>query len=116
MPAVGLEALRRVVEEPLGNLAINRNSIVVIERDQLAKPETPGKGGGFVTYSFHQAAVTDDDESAVVDDRVAGPVELRRKCLLRDCHPDRVGEALTERARGGLDPGRETVFRMAGSF
>ena len=40
MPAVGFEALRRIVGKPARNLAVDGNAVVVVKRDQLA--EAPG--------------------------------------------------------------------------
>ena len=107
VPAVGLEALRRVVAEPAGDVAVDRDTVVVVEHDQLAKTERPGERAGLVRHALHQAAVADEHERAVIDDRVALAVEARGQELLGERHADRVGEALAERARRGLDAGRE---------
>lgn len=39
MPAVGLEALRRVVGEPTLDMTVDRDPVVVVERDQLAETQ-----------------------------------------------------------------------------
>ena len=44
---------------------------------------------------------------------VAGAVELGGEQLLGERHADRVGEALAERAGGGLDARRDADFGMA---
>ncbi len=62
---------------------------------------------------LHQAAVAAKHEGAVIDDRMFAAVERQRELLLGDCHPDRRGEALAQRAGGGLDAGGQAVFRMA---
>src|SRR5438445_2058049 len=49
----------------------------------------------------------------MIDDRVAGPVELRGEVRPSERHADGVAHALAQRPRGGLDAGRETVLRVA---
>ena len=61
--------------------------------------------------AFHQVAVGGDDPGAVVDQ---GFAEARRQHPLGQRHADRGGDALAERAGGGLDPGVLAVFRVAG--
>ena len=71
----------------------------------------PGEGGGFVADPFHQAAVTGDAISVVVDQivtKAAGHQPFRQG------HADRVGQSLTQRAGGGLDTAGVAVFRMSG--
>ena len=62
--------------------------------------------------AFHEAAVADEHVGVVVDDVEAGPVELRGQHLLGERHADGVGEALAERAGGGLDADVELVLRV----
>ena len=107
VPAVGLEALRRVVGEPALDLAVDRDAVVVVEADQLAEPQRAGERARLVRDAFHQAAVAEEHVGVVVDDVVAGPVELRGEQLLGERHADRVGEALAERAGGGFDARRD---------
>ncbi len=63
--------------------------------------------------SLHQATVAEEDPGAVIDNLVAGPVEFIGQQLLGHGHADSVGDALAERAGGGLDARRVAVFRMA---
>jgi len=58
-----------------------------------------------VAHPFHQAAVAHEDIGAVVDHGVAGPVEFGRQQLLGQCHAHGIGQALAERAGGGLHAG-----------
>jgi hypothetical protein len=113
LPAIGLKALGRVVGKPFGHVAVDGDAIVVIKRDQLAEAEPAGKRSRLMTDAFHQAAVAYHHESAVVDDRMSGPVELRGQRLLGDCHADRIGESLPQWAGGGLDPDGDAEFWMA---
>src|SRR5581483_2789669 len=55
MPVIALEAPRGVILEPSRNLAVDRDSVVVVKDDQLAEPECAGQRAGFVRNTFHQA-------------------------------------------------------------
>ena len=48
VPAVGLETLGRVVGKPSLDLSINRNTVVVIEHNQLAEAERTRQRTGLV--------------------------------------------------------------------
>ena len=62
----------------------------------------PGQPDRLVADALHQTAVAGDDIGVVIDQIVAEP---RIQQALGHRHADRVGEALAERAGGGLDPG-----------
>ncbi|MCY1290549.1 hypothetical protein D9M70_396990 [compost metagenome] len=113
LPAVGLEALRRVVGEPAVHFAVDGDAVVVVEGDQLAEAEGAGQRADFMADAFHHAAVAQEDIRMVVDDAVAVAVELRGEGLLGDGEADRVGDALAERTGGGLDARGVAVFRVA---
>ena len=113
-PAIGLEAPRGVVGEPARDPAIDRDPVVVVDRDQLAELERAGQRAGFVRDALHQAAVAHEHVGVVVDDREPGPVVALREQLLGQRHADRVGEALAQRAGGGLDRGMLAGLRVSG--
>src|SRR5690606_33434723 len=66
-PTVGLETRRGVVGEPALHLAVDRDAVVVPERDQLAQAPGAGQRSGFVRDALHQAAVAHEHPGAVVD-------------------------------------------------
>ena len=70
-----------------------------------------GERDRLLADAFHQVAVGGDHVGLVIDHVVA---ELGGEMPLGDRHADRVGEALAERAGGGLDARRVAVFGMAG--
>ena len=113
VPAVGLEALRRVVDEPGRDRAVDRDAVVVVDRDQLVELPGAGERAGLVADPFHQAAVAEEHVGVVVDDVVAVAVELGGEELFRERHADGVGEALAERAGRRLDAGRDAELGMA---
>ena len=91
--------------------AVDRNAVVVEQHDQPVELEMAGERDRFLADAFHQVAVGGEHVGLVIDDAVA---ELGGQMPLGDRHADRVGEALAERAGGGLDAGRVTeIFRMA---
>ncbi len=114
VPAVGLESLRRVVGEPRLDVSVDRDAIVVVEHDQLAEAECPRERAGLVRDALHEAAVAAKRIGVVVDDVVARSIECGGKDSLRECHADRIGEALAERPGRRLDARRAAVFGMPG--
>jgi hypothetical protein len=103
VPAVRFEALRRVVGKPTFHFAINRNSIVIVEANQLAKLERPRERAGFVRNAFHEIAIASEHISEVVDDIESRAVEFGRKHPLGGRHANSIGEALPQRAGRGFD-------------
>ncbi len=113
LPAIGFEATRGVIGEPAVHFAVDGDAVVVVEGDQLVQAKGPGQRADFVADAFHHAAVTEEHVGVVVDDVVAGTVELPRHDLLRHGETDSVGKALTERTGGGLDAGGVAELRVA---
>jgi hypothetical protein len=113
VPAVGLEASGGIVGEPALDVAVDRDAVVVPDRDQLAEPERARQRARLVGDALHQAAVAEEGVGVVVDDLVAVTVVLRGQHLLGERHADRVADALTERAGGGLDAGGVAVLGVA---
>jgi hypothetical protein len=113
LPAVGLEAPWRVISEPAGDLAVDRDAVVVVEADQLAESPRARERAGLVRDALHQAAVAQEHPGEVVDDLVPRPVEGGRELLLGERHADGVGEPLPQRPGRGLDADLELAFRMA---
>ena len=95
-------------------MAVDGDVVVVVEGGQFAQAPGAGKRTGFVRNAFHQAAVAEENPGAVVDDGVAGAVEVVRQHFFGQRHADGVGDALAERAGGGFDARRVAVFGVAG--
>ena len=72
-----------------------------------------GQAGGLAGDAFHQVAVADDGVDVVVDHVEAGAVEALRQPSFGQRHAHAVGEALPQRAGGGLDAGGVAGFGMA---
>ncbi len=110
-PAARLETLELIDRIGERQRAVDRNTVVVEQHDQLGEPQVARERDGFVADAFHEVAVGCKHEGAVIDD--VG-TELRREMPLRDRHADRIAEALAEWSRGGLDARRMIVFRVSG--
>ena len=75
-----------------------------------------GQGAGLVRNAFHQAAITGKDPGEVIDDGVTGAVELAGQQFFGQCHADRIGQPLPQRAGGGFDARGDAHFGVAGGF
>ena len=113
-PAVRREARRRVVGKPVLDVAVDADAVVVVDRNQFREPEGAGQRAGLVADAFHEAAVADEHPGAVIDDRMAGAVELSSQQLLGEGHADRVGETLPQRSGRGLHASGHAELRVTG--
>ncbi len=115
-PAIGFEAFRRIVGEPIFDMAIDADAVVVVNDDQLRKSQRAGQRTRFVADALHQAPVADEYPGAVIDNGMVRSIEMGCQQSLGQRHTDRVGQSLTERAGGGFHAGRHADFRMTGCF
>ena len=115
VPAVADEARRDVVGEREARGALDRDPVVVVDPAEVLEPEVAGQRGRLGRDALHHVAVAAQRVDVVVEELVAGAVEVRRLPLGGDRHPDRGGDALAERPRGGLDARRPAVLRMPGA-
>ncbi len=116
LPAVGLEARRRVVAEPARRAAVDADPVVVPDRDQLAELEGAGQRAGLVRDAFHETSVAEEDVGHVVNHAEARPVEALCQHFFGQRHAHRVGEPLPQRAGRGLDAGEFAGLRMTGGL
>ena len=120
VPAIGGKAQGGVVDEPGRDGAVDRDAVVVVQRDQLVELPGAGQRAGFVADAFHQAAVAHEHIGVVVDDRVLDiavlAVELLGQQLFGQRHAHGVGDALAQRAGGGFHAGRDADLGVAGGL
>ena len=114
VPPIRFEALRRIVGKPVPDLAVDRDSVVVIERDQLRQPPSSGERAGFVRDAFHHASIAKKHVGVVIDDCVIGTIELGGEKAFSQRHSDSVRESLSEGTGRRFDAGRDADFRMPG--
>lgn len=103
-----------MAKEEAYRLTINGDVVVVIDHNEAAQTKVAGNGGGLRGDALLQAPVTHKDISVVVEELIAGLVEAGSKVGLGNGKTNRVGDALTEGARGHLNTGK-VVLRMTGS-
>ena len=113
LPVVGFEALGRVVGEPAFDFTVDGDAVVIVEGDQLAQAQGAGQGRDFMGNAFHHAAIAQEHIGLVIDDVVAGTVELRRQDFFRQGETHGIGQALAQRAGGGFHTRGVAEFRVA---
>ena len=79
VPAVRREARADVLAHDERQRTVERDVVGVVEIDQLAEPEVAGERGGLERDAFHDVAVGDERVGVVIDDRVAGTIEVRAR-------------------------------------
>ena len=114
-PPVGLEAAGHLLTEGEVGRALDRDLVVVVDRDQLAEPEVAGQRGGLGGDPLLHAAVPKDHVGVVIDDRMALAVVALGQDRLGERKSDRVREALAERTGRHLDAVGDPVLRMPGT-
>ena len=73
-----------------------------------------GERRRFRADAFHHLAVRAEGIDVVVEQLEVGPVVVGGQPFLRNGHSDAHGDALAERAGGGLDAGGHAVFGVTG--
>ena len=109
MPARGLEAAALVGGGGEARGAVDADSVVVPEHDQFAQLEVAGQVDRLLADPLHQAAVTNEDEGAVIDQFPAEPFAQH---ALAQGEADGGGDPLAKRPGGCLDAERVPVFGM----
>ncbi len=116
VPAIGLEALGGVVGEPVFDVTVDGNAVVVVVGDELVELEGTGQRADLVADALHQTAVAEEHIGVVIDDGMAGLVELRGQHFFGQRHAHAVGDALAQRAGGGFHAGGVAHFGVARRF
>ena len=96
--------------------SLDGDVVVVVNPAQVVQAQVSRQGRRFGAHALHHATVTAHRVHSVVEQVKAGFVVAIRKEFLGHRHADARGDALTERARGGLDAGNPMIFRVAGRF
>ena len=111
-PAAGLETGRGVVREPVVHPAVNGNAVVVVQGHKFAQSQRTGQRTGLLRHAFHQAAVTEKDPGAVIDNVHAVPIEFRGQHALGQSHAHGGGDALSQRPCGHVHAGCAVTLGM----
>ena len=116
VPAICFKTSRGVICKPSVCLAVDRYSVVIIDTDELGEPKRTRKRGCFMRNTFHQATITDEDVSKVINNIEIVAVKTSGQYLFRNSHSHRIGKALTQRAGRRLNTRGLTIFRMTGGY
>ncbi len=95
VPMVGQEAGGHILTKSQRGVAFNGNVIVVIKPDEVAEPKMSRKRGCLSRNALHHTAIARDGEDVVVNDFVAGAVEVVGQPPLCNGHTDAIGHALS---------------------
>ena len=82
VPAIDPKARWRVIDEPALNGPVDRAAVVVVQRNQFVVPPGTRQAAGLVANAFLQAAINEKHVAVVIDDGVAGTIELVAEQLL----------------------------------
>ena len=58
VPVIGFETFANVFAEPVFDLAVDGNTVVIVQSDEFVEFPNTGQRADFVRNAFHQAAVT----------------------------------------------------------
>src|SRR5262249_45643947 len=116
VPAVADEAGGHVVAEGQFRVPLDGDVVVVVDPAEVGELQVAGERGSLGRDAFHHAAVAAQGIDVEVDQVLEpGPVEVGGLPAAGDGHADAGGQALAERAGGGLDAAGPAVLRVAGA-
>ncbi len=110
VPAARLETRHLIDVVGQRDRAVDGDAVVVVKENQLVELEMTSQRDRLMADAFHQVAVGAQHIGVVVDHFTA---ELRGQQAFRQRKADRGGDALAERAGGGLDAVGDEVLGMA---
>ena len=113
VPAVCDEAARHVLGEREIGMPFDRDPVRVVDPAEVREALVRGERCRLRGDALHHAAVARLGVDVEVEQREAVAVVTRSEPLACDCHPDRGGDALAQRARGRLDAARPAVLGVA---
>ena len=114
VPVLSLKTFAHVLGKAHRGRSVDRDPVVVVKHDEFGEFPVAGERAGFGGDTLHEAAVTADGVGVVIDDLVAGFVEVRGHVRLGGSKSHGVGDSLSERAGRRVDAGSHVVFGMAG--
>ncbi len=113
MPVVGLKPLQRILGIAQLRRPIQRDQVVVVDKDQLAQPQRSGQRSRLVRHPFHQVAIAQQRIGVVIHHLKSGPVVDRCQVLLRHRHAHRHRDALSQRPGRHFHAVRVPALRVA---
>mmetsp|Transcript_20755 Transcript_20755/g.52312 ORF Transcript_20755/g.52312 Transcript_20755/m.52312 type:complete len:551 (-) Transcript_20755:7-1659(-) len=114
VPAERLVAGAHILREGDVGVSVDRDLVVIVQRNQLAQAPVARQGGSLVGDALHVAAIAHDAVGVVIHNGVSvGLVVARRKVSLRGGQADGVANALAQGAGGDLHAGGHKVLGVA---
>src|SRR5581483_5851470 len=103
---------RDVFRKSDARTAFDRDVVVVIDPAEVVEAQVTGERSRFGRDALHKTTVPADSIDSIVEYREAGAVVVIGEPFFRDRHAHAVGNALAQRAGGGLDARDQVVFRV----
>ena len=104
-----------VLRERDVGVPLDGDPVRVVDPAQVRQREVPGQRCRLRGDALHHAAVAGERVDVEVEEREAVAVVAPTEPVPSDGHPDRVGDALAQRAGRGLDPTRPAVLGVPGT-
>src|SRR5262249_61731919 len=111
-PVIAKKAGCDILGEGDARVALDGDVIVVVHPAEVVEAEMAGQRSGFGADALHQAAITADGVNVVIEEIEARAIIAVGQPLASDRHADAGGNALAQRAGGGLDPRHPVILRM----
>lgn len=96
MPAISLETLYGIIGKPALDMTIDRDTIIIIERHQLAQLQRTRQRTGFMGDPFHHATIPHKGIGIMINDLMTGTVKLGGEGFFSDRHPHGICNALPQ--------------------
>src|SRR5262249_23646122 len=116
IPSIAQETGGYILSKSQSRVTFYGDVVVIVDPAKIGELKMSGERGGFARDTFHHVAIAAQRVDVVVEQFVAGLVEVSGEPALGDGHANAGSNSLSERACGGLDTGSPAIFRMAGSF
>jgi hypothetical protein len=114
LPAVGFITLDNVLSEGDVGVSVNRNMVVVVDGNQVAKLEVTSERGGLTGDTLHQATIAEEAVGVVVRDGESGLVEGGGSVSLSHGKTDGIANTLSQRTSGHLNTWGVVSLGVAG--
>ena len=114
VPAVSLKAFQHILGKCGCCIALNRNVVAVIQYYNLVQTHCPCQRSRLGGNALLQAAITAECVCVMVYHLKFGCVEFCSQMAFRQCHTNRIGNALSQRACCHLNPCCMLIFGVAG--
>ena len=103
VPSVCLHALVDILSECTVGVSVNGDSVVIVDRNQVAELQVTGEGSSLRGDTLHVASISHEDVCVVIDELKTWLVELGTGLALSNGKSNSIGKTLSKWAGGDLD-------------